>query len=85
MALDQFFDAKHEGCIVSAKTRAIRKGEFKAVRCAQVVEVQRGNKTTIWSLAEWDGQELSDSRQICEAFHQYFGQLLEGSNERRRW
>lgn len=52
MALDQFFDAKHEGCIVSAKTRAIRKGEFKAVRCAQVVEVQRGNKTTIWSLAE---------------------------------
>ncbi|XP_014772527.1 neprilysin-1 [Octopus bimaculoides] len=64
MALDQFFNAKHEGCIVRAKAHARRNEGIKAVRWARVAETQRGNKTTIRSLKDRDRHGLRDPRQL---------------------
>lgn len=52
MALDYFFEAKHEGCVVRAKARALKHKAVKAVQQARTVETRRGNKTTIKSLTD---------------------------------
>lgn len=62
MALGNFFNTKHVGCMVRAKTLALRNERTKTVRCARVVEAQHGNKTTIQSLTKRNGYELSDFR-----------------------
>ncbi len=82
MALDHFFAAKHQGCVVRAKARALKCEGTKAVRWARVAEAQRGNKTTIRSLTDPDGHVLLDSKQMCAAFQQHFAQLFGASGER---
>jgi hypothetical protein len=76
LVLDQFFDGKHEGCVVRAKARAQRQEGTKAVRWARVAEAQRGNKATIRSLTDRDGRVLLESEQMCAAFQRHFAELF---------
>lgn len=58
LARDQFFNAKHEVCVVRTRVSALKREETKA----QVAEIQRRNKATIQS------STLLDSKQMCATF-----------------
>ncbi|GAB1601854.1 hypothetical protein Ahia01_000463900, partial [Argonauta hians] len=77
IALDHFFDAKHEGCIVRCKTRALGNEGVKSVSWARVTEVKNGNKSTIRSLITQEGITTNDPKLMCKAFQQHFTQLFE--------
>ena len=87
LVLDQFFNAKHEGCVVRARARALRHEGTKAVRWARVAEAQRGNKATIRSLTDRHGLVLYGSEQVCAAFQRHFAELFgaRGGSRGRGW
>lgn len=64
MVLDQF-KVKHEGCIVRARSRALRSEEMKAICWSWVEKALHGNKAAIWSLVSCDGHIISESKLVC--------------------
>lgn len=61
LVFDQFFYAKHEGCIVRARVHVLRLKGTKAVRWARVTETLRRNEATIQSLVSCDGCMITDN------------------------
>lgn len=72
MALNKFFNAKDEGCVVRVKASALRYEEMEAVQWAWVAEAHHGNKSMIQSLLDNDGKMITELRQMCADFQRRF-------------
>lgn len=75
LALDQYFEAKQEGCVVRAKVRSLNGEGTKAAQWTRVVEDKR-NRPTIRSLMDKNGRELFESKQMHAAFQRHFASLF---------
>lgn len=70
--------AKHDGCRVRAKVRAMGREGINVVGWASRVDAQRSQKDTSASFdgRTFDGREIEEQKQIREGFRGYFAQLF---------
>lgn len=72
LELNQYLEAKHMGCIVRDRLRAVGCEGIRAAGWARVVETQRDNDATVRSLGNQHDELINKPDERCKVFQEHF-------------